>query len=110
MTPVKQSRLDQLARELRSAPTLTVALVLGVAAGACSRVPVLQAAGRTVRFQRLLNAGGWVDDIVGASHDVAALAILAAFLEARRIAPEESPTAPRVRPWSGMPAVCENFA
>jgi hypothetical protein len=50
------------------------------------------------------------DDIAEASHDVAALAILSAFLEARRIAPEERSSVPRVRPWSGRAMICENFA
>ena len=55
-----------------------------------------------------------LDDTADATHQVLPLAILGAFLEARRrmrAAPEaSSPTVPQVRPTSGYAICCDNFA
>lgn len=54
------------------------------------------------------------DDTADASHEVLPLAILNAFLEARRRADKahetNSPTVPQVRPTSGYAVCCDNFA
>ena len=54
------------------------------------------------------------DDTADASHEVLPLAILNAFLEARRRMGDEheinSPTVPQVRPTSGYAVCCDNFA
>jgi hypothetical protein len=55
-----------------------------------------------------------LDETADAGHEVLALAILSAFLEARRrtsAAPEtNSPAVPQVRPLSGHAVCCDNFA
>jgi len=55
-----------------------------------------------------------LDETADASHEVLPLAILSAFVEARRRAfaarETNSPTAPRVRPTSGYAVNCDNFA
>jgi hypothetical protein len=55
-----------------------------------------------------------LDDTADARHQVLPLAILGTFLEARRRmrAKREtrSPTVPQVRPTSGLPICCDNFA
>jgi hypothetical protein len=55
-----------------------------------------------------------LDDTADARHEVLPLAILSAFLEARRTASAvretSSPTVPQVRPTSGFAVCCDNFA
>ena len=55
-----------------------------------------------------------IDDTADASHDVMPLAILGAFLEARRRTDAACeigwPTVPQVRPTSGYAVCCDNFA
>ena len=55
-----------------------------------------------------------IDDTADARHKVSALAILSAFLQARRKGSEtretRSPTAPRLRPASEQAISCDNFA
>jgi hypothetical protein len=55
-----------------------------------------------------------LDDTVDANHQALPLAILGAFLEARRkmsaTRETRSPTVPQVRPTSGYPICCDNFA
>jgi hypothetical protein len=58
------------------------------------------------------NLPACVDDTANASHEILALALLNAFIEARGRAGERelrSP-APRVRPAGGIVACCDNFA
>ena len=54
------------------------------------------------------------DDTADACHEVLPLAILSAFVEARRSTnatrETSSPTVPQVRPTSGYPVCCDNFA
>ncbi len=55
-----------------------------------------------------------LDDTADACHEVLPLAILSAFLEARRtnsaVRETSSPTVPQVRPTSGFAVCCDNFA
>lgn len=55
-----------------------------------------------------------LDDTADACHEVLPLAILSAFLEARRgtsaTRETSSPTVPQVRPTSGYAVCCDNFA
>jgi hypothetical protein len=55
-----------------------------------------------------------IDDTADARHEVLPLAILSAFLDARgrgsEVPPANSPTVPQVRPRSGSPVCCDNFA
>lgn len=55
-----------------------------------------------------------LDDTADACHEVLPLAILSAFVEARRktsaVRETSSPTVPRVRPTSGYAVCCDNFA
>jgi hypothetical protein len=55
-----------------------------------------------------------LDDTADARHEVLPLAILSAFLEARRTTSAaretSSPTVPQVRPTSGIVICCDNFA
>ena len=55
-----------------------------------------------------------LDDTADACHEVLPLAILSAFVEARRSTnatrETSSPTVPQVRPTSGYPVCCDNFA
>ena len=55
-----------------------------------------------------------LDDTADACHDVLPLAILSAFVEARRktsaVCETSSPTVPQVRPTSGYAICCDNFA
>ena len=54
-----------------------------------------------------------LDDTADARHEVLPLAILSAFVEARRSTSAtretSSPTVPQVRPTSGYPVCCDNF-
>jgi len=54
------------------------------------------------------------DDTADARHEVLPLAILSAFLEARRttsaVRQTSSPTVPQVQPTSGIVICCDNFA
>jgi hypothetical protein len=54
------------------------------------------------------------DDTADATHEILPLAILSAFLEARRaisaVRETSSPTVPQVRPTSGYAICCDNFA
>src|ERR1035438_3739231 len=55
-----------------------------------------------------------IDDTADARHEVLPLAILSAFLEARRtpsaVRKRSSPTVPQVQPTSGIVICCDNFA
>ena len=55
-----------------------------------------------------------LDDTADACHEVLPLAILSAFVEARRktsaVRETSSPTVPQVRPTSGYAICCDNFA
>jgi hypothetical protein len=56
----------------------------------------------------------WLDDATEARHETPALAILAAFVEARRVGlgseQARSPTVPTVRPTAVDAVCCDNFA
>ena len=153
--PKHEDRLDRLTEELRLAPALTADLVSNVVVDACSRLPVLNKAGKaTRRLDQLIEAGAWsdaalalielelpawklrrlvyedgewlcslskqpnlpvaLDDTADACHDVLPLAILSAFVEARRktsaVREPSSPTVPQVRTTSGYAICCDNFA
>ena len=57
-----RDRLDRLTEQLRLAPALTADLVSNVVAGACTRIPVLNKAGKaTRRLDQLIEAGAWSD-------------------------------------------------
>jgi hypothetical protein len=54
-----------------------------------------------------------IDDTADARHEILPLAILSAFLDARRkgkVPAARSSTAPRLRPASGLAMCCDNFA
>jgi len=52
-----------------------------------------------------------IDDTADGHHQVLPLAILGALLEARRrVSDARSPAVPQVRPASGYPVCCDNFA
>jgi hypothetical protein len=51
--------LDRLTEQLRLAPALTADLMSRVISDTCARLPVLQKAGKTGRFNRLIEAGAW---------------------------------------------------
>jgi len=53
--------LDRLAEQLRLAPTLSPDLMSNVVADACTRLPVLNRAGKAARLDQLIEAGAWSD-------------------------------------------------
>ena len=152
--PKYEDRLDRLTEQLRLAPTLTADLVSDVVADACTRILVLNRAGKAVWIDRLIEAGAWsdvalaliefelptwklrhliyedgewfcslskqpnlpvaLDDTADARHEVLPLAILSAFVEARRktsaVREPNLPAVPQVRPTSGNTICCDNFA
>lgn len=152
--PKYEGRLDRLTEQLRLAPALTPDLISNVIADACTRLPVLNKAGKATRIDQLIEAGAWsdaalalielelpewklrrlvyedgewfcslskqpnlpvvFDDTADACHEVLPLAILSAFLEARRtisaVRETSSPAVPQVRPTSGYAVCCDNFA
>jgi hypothetical protein len=154
LNPKHEDRHDRLMEQLRLAPALTADLISNVVAGACTRLPVLNKAGKAARLDQLIGAGAWsdatfalielelpawklrrlvyddgewfcslskqpnlpveFDDTADARHEVLPLAILSAFLEARRgtnaARETSSPTVPQVRPTSGYAICCDNFA
>jgi hypothetical protein len=154
LNPKHEDRLDRLMEQLRLSPALTADLITNVVADACTRLPVLNKAGKAARLDQLIEAGAWsdaalalielelpawklrrlvyeddewfcslskqpnlpveFDDTADARHEVLPLAILSAFVEARRgtsTAREiSSPTVPQVRPTSGNAVCCDNFA
>jgi hypothetical protein len=65
-------------------------------------------------LSKQLNLPVTLDDAADARHEVLPLAILSAFVEARRATrtahETSSPTVPQVRPISGNPVCCDNFA
>ena len=153
LNPKHEDRLDRLMEQLRLAPAPTADLISNVVAAACTRLPMLNMAGRAARLDQLIEAGAWsdaalalielelpawklrrlvyedgewlcslskqpnlpvaFDDTADARHDVLPLAILSAFLEARRAASaaheSSSPTVPQVQPTSGIVICCDNF-
>ena len=59
--PKRKSRLDRLADQLRRAPALTPDLISKVIPDACTRLPVLNRAGKAARIDRFIEAGAWND-------------------------------------------------
>ena len=55
--PKTEDRLARLAYQLWSAPAITPELFFNVIADACTRLPVLNRAGKAVRIDRLIGAG-----------------------------------------------------
>jgi hypothetical protein len=154
LNPKHEDRLDRLMEQLRLSPALTADLITNVVADACTRLPVLNKAGKAARLDQLIEAGAWsdaalalielelpawklrrlvyeddewfcslskqpnlpveFDDTADARHAVLPLAILCAFVEARRRASAareiSSPTVPQVRPTSGYTVCSDNFA
>jgi hypothetical protein len=51
--------LNSLTEQLRLAPALTAGLISRVISDTCTRLPVLRKAGKTGRFNRLMEAGAW---------------------------------------------------
>ena len=47
--------------QLRLAPALTADLISNVVADACTRLPVLNKAGKAARLDQLIEAGAWSD-------------------------------------------------
>jgi len=153
LSPKHEDRFDRLMEQLRLAPAPTADLISNVVAAACTRLPVLNKAGRAGRLDQLIGAGAWsdaalalieielpawklrrlvydegewlcslskqpnlpmaIDDTADATHEVLPLAILGAFVEARRgtraARETSSPTVPQVRPTSGFAICCDNF-
>jgi len=151
--PKHQDHLERLANRLRVAPALTSDLITDVVANACTRIPVLSKAGKTVRINQLIAAGAWsdaalalielelpawklrrllyedsewlcslsrepklplaLDDTADARHEVLPLALLSAFVEARRrtgdVRETSSSTVPSVRLTPGLVVCCDNF-
>ena len=152
--PKHEDRLDRLTEQLRLAPALTADLVSDVVADACTRIPMLNKAGKVAWVDQLIKIRAWsdaalalielelpawklrrlvyedgewfcslskqpnlpvaLDDTADACHDELPLAILSAFVEARRktsaVREPSSPTVPQVRPTSGYAICCDNFA
>ena len=145
--------LDRLDEAVRFAPQPTHDLVAKILAGACSRIPVLNKAGKAAGIDRLVESGAWadaaltvialelpdwtlrrliredgqwhcslsrqpnlpidLDDTADASHEVMPLAILLAFLQARRrtaSAAQSVPAVPLADLTSAALICCENFA
>ncbi len=153
LNPKYEDRLDRLMEQLRLAPAPTADLISNVVAAACTRLPVLNKAGKAGRLDQLIEAGAWsdaalalielelpawklrrlvyedgewfcslskqpnlpveFDDTADARHEVLPLAILSAFVEARRetnaARDTRLPTVPQVRPTSGYAICCDNF-
>jgi len=154
LDPEDEDRFDRLMEQLRLAPAPTADLISNVVAAACTRLQVLNKAGKAGRLDQLIEAGAWsdatlalielelpawklrrlvyeegewlcslskqpnlpmaIDDTADAAHVVLPLAILSAFIEARRgsraARETRSPTVPQVRPASGHVICCDNFA
>jgi hypothetical protein len=144
---------ERLDEELQTAPAPTRNLFAKIIGSACSRIPVLDKAGKTERIDRLIAAEAWIecaavltetelpgwrlrrlvydsgewlctlsrqpnvpvefDDTVDATHEVPALAILRAFVEARRRTDAAEPmrsAIPRIWPDRSNAICCDNFA
>ncbi len=146
--------LNRLASELQLARALSGELFAKITGTACTRVPLLNKAGKTAQLDRLIEAQAWtdaalalielelpgwklrrlayddgewicslssqpnlpaqIDDTADANHEVMALALLTAFVEARRRTSTESrispATVPQVRSASATAICCDNFA
>jgi len=146
--------LNRLASELQLARALSGELFAKITGTACTRVPLLNKAGKTAHFDRLIEAQAWtdaalalielelpgwklrrlayddgewicplssqpylpaqIDDTADSNHEVLALALLSAFVEARRrtsAASKVSPTSvPHVRSASATAICCDNFS
>ena len=61
LNPKHEDRLDRLMEQLRLAPALTADLISNVVADACTRLPVLNKAGKAARLDQLIKAGAWSD-------------------------------------------------
>jgi hypothetical protein len=59
--PKHEIALDRLANELRLAQAPSCDLFCRIVSGACTRLPLLRAAGKTVRLDRLIEDGAWTD-------------------------------------------------
>jgi hypothetical protein len=152
--PNHEAVLDRLANELRLARALTGELFSRITGNACTRLPLLNKAGKSGQLDRLIEAEAWtdaalalielelpgwklrrlayedgewicclsrqpnlpvqIDDTADATHEVLALALLSAFVEARgrtsndsRISPA---TVPHVKSTSATAICCDNFA
>jgi hypothetical protein len=152
--PNRENHPDLLMSQLQVASALSHELVSRVITDACTRLPGMVKSEKTVRLDRLIEAGAWseaalalielelpawklrrlvyedgewlcslsrhpnlplaLDETADASHEVLSLAILSAFLEARRrasAARETSPPrVPQIRPTSGYAVCCDNFS
>ena len=146
--------LERAAEQIRNASALNCDLIRHVVTEACTRLPLLKQAGKTVHIDRLIEAGAWcdavlaligielpgwklrrlicengewfcslsrqpnlpveLDDTADASHEVMALAILGAFLEARdkseALRSSAKPIVPALRPSMDCAICCDNFA
>ena len=138
---------------VRFASEPTLGLFSKIIVGACSRIPLLNKAGKAAQIDRLLELGAWadaaltlielelpgwtlrrliredgqwfcslsrqpnvpaaLDDTADATHEVMPLAILLAFLQARRrtfLAAQTAPTAPVFDQAPVKLVCCDNFA
>ena len=59
--PKHEGRFDRLMEQLRLAPAPTADLISNVVEAACTRLPVLNKAGRAGRLDQLIEAGAWSD-------------------------------------------------
>ena len=120
--PKHEEHLDALEVQLRRAPALTPDLISKVIANACTRLLVLKRAGKAACIDQLIEAGAWDDaalavielELPDARHEVLPLAILSAFVEARRMASAMRETSlqtvPPIRRTSGYAICCDNFS
>lgn|SRR6185437_10118768 len=146
-------RLEALEGQLKNETVLTPDLIRKVITDACTRLPTMKKAGKSIGLERLIEIGAWCDatlalieielpqwsirrlahedgesfcslsrqpalpiefdDTADASHPVLPLAILAAFLEARRRAgaarATRAATVPQVRATEGNAICTDNF-
>jgi hypothetical protein len=61
LNPKHEDRLDRQMEQLRLSPALTPDLISNVVADACTRLPVLNKAGKTARLDQLIEARAWSD-------------------------------------------------
>jgi hypothetical protein len=134
-SPNHEAVLDRLANELQLARAVTGELFSRIAGNTCRRLPLLNKAGKSRQFDRLIEAEAWtdaalalieleppgwklrrlayedgqwicslsrqpnlpaqIDDTVDSNHEVLALALLSAFVEARRATSTEARSRPQ---------------
>ena len=152
LNPTLEHPFERIGDRIRSAPTLTPALVGDIVAQACTRLPTMKKAGKSPGLERLIEAEAWcdvalavlkielpswtirrliyddgewfcsltqtpnlplaLDNTADAHHQSLPLAILDAFIEARKrtLPPTAVPVVPTTRANSACTMSCDNFA